>query len=403
MNAARNPAFLITLLAVAEVLTMLGVFAFPALLPAFMSSWQLSNAEAGWVSGIHLAAYAVSVPLLLGITDRFDARYVYVAGALLTGLSLAAFAFLAQGFWTAFLFRILGGIGLGATYMPGLRVLVDRYEGPTPARAIAFYTASFSLGTAASFLVAGEVDAAIGWRAAFWVSAVGAIVAAGLVAIFLRPVQPAKPEIETSVFDFRPVFKNRDVMGFVIAYCLHSWELFAMRAWLVAFLVFSLTLQSQPAGWLTPTTVATLSGLVAMVSSIAGGEIATRFGRRRIVAVMMVFSALLSGVIGFLPAISYGILVALMLVYAIAIQADSAALTAGTVAVAEEGRRGATLGVHAFIGFSGGAVGPIIVGLVLDVSGGGLTSLSWGLGFASMGVVTLLGPICLYRLRSRPS
>ena len=70
--------------------------------------------------------------------------------------------------------------------------------------------------------------------------------------------------------------------------------------------------------------------------------------------------------------------------------------------VAEQGRRGATLGVHAFIGFSGGAVGPIAVGLVLDLSGGGLTALSWGLGFASMGVVTLLGPFCLYWLRSRP-
>lgn len=401
MNAARHPALLILLLAGAEVMTMFGVFAFPALLPTFMGEWTLSNSEAGWISGIHLAAYAVSVPLLLGVTDRFDARYIYVGGALLTGLSLAAFALFAQGFWTAFLFRVLGGIGLGATYMPGLRVLVDRYEGRASSRAIAFYTASFSLGTASSFLVAGEVHAAVSWQAAYWVSAAGAIAAAALVAVLLRPVQPAKPEIETSVFDFRPVFKNRAAMGYVVAYCLHSWELFAMRAWLVAFLAFSLTLQSEPADWLTPTTVGTLTGLVAMVSSIAGGEIATRFGRRRIVAVTMVISAILSAVIGFLPAISYGILVALMLLYAVAIQADSAALTAGTVAVAEEGRRGATLGVHAFIGFSGGAVGPIVVGLVLDGSGGGASSMSWGLGFASMGVVTLLGPLCLYWLRSR--
>ena len=74
-------------------------------------------------------------------------------------------------------------------------------------------------------------------------------------------------------------------------------------------------------------------------------------------------------------------------------------LTAGTVLTAEKGRRGATLGVHALIGFGGGALGPLAVGMVLDISGGGTTLVSWGLGFASMGLVAFLGPIALWKLK----
>jgi hypothetical protein len=31
---------------------MLGIATFPALIPTFIGEWGLSNAEAGWISGI---------------------------------------------------------------------------------------------------------------------------------------------------------------------------------------------------------------------------------------------------------------------------------------------------------------------------------------------------------------
>ena len=62
---------------------MAGVFAFPALLPVFFAEWRLSNTEAGWIAGIYFGAYAVSVPVLVALTDRIDARVVYIGGAVL--------------------------------------------------------------------------------------------------------------------------------------------------------------------------------------------------------------------------------------------------------------------------------------------------------------------------------
>jgi MFS family permease len=399
----NSPFFIVGIMCLAEVLTMLGVFTFPSLMPEFIATWQLSNTEAGWIAGILLGGYAISVPVLVSLTDRIDARWVYVGGAALTALSLLGFAYLASGFWSALLLRMLAGFGLAATYMPGLRVLVDRYEGVKQARALAFYTASFSLGTAVSFYYSGEVGALLGWPQAHVIAGAGALAAALLVIIAMRPVAPQQPEVATKLLDFRPIFRNKEVMGYVLAYCVHSWELFAMRSWLVAFLAFSLTLQgSSTDGLMVPTVVATLSAFVAMLTSIGGNELADRFGRRRMVTVYLISAGLLALVIGFLAALPYWIVVILVILYAGLIQLDSAALTAGAVMAAEKGRRGTTLGLHALIGFGGGAIGPLVVGMVLDLSGGGENVASWGYAFASMGLVALLGPFALWKLRGAP-
>ena len=387
---------LILVLCAAEVLTMAGVFAFPALLPTFVGEWGLSKTEAGWIAGLYFAAYAVTAPPALALTDRIDARRVYLGGALLAAGSAVGFALFARGFWTALLFRALAGAALGATYLPGLRVLMDRYRGPRPSRALSFYTSSFSLGTALSFLLAGEIASTSGWRIAFAATAAAALLASGLP-LLLSPARPERPQAPSRLLDFRPVLANRRALAYVLGYGVHCWELFATRSWLVAFLAFSLSLQPADAigGWLSPTSVATASGVVAMAASIGGNELCLRFGRRRIITLVMLASALLAAGFGFAAPLAYGVVAALSLAYAAVIQLDSAALTAGAVESALPGQRGATLAVHGLVGFGCAGIGPLVLGVALDASGGGATTPSWGLAFASLTLVSLLGPLAL--------
>ncbi len=393
-----SPVRLVALLLAAEVLTMVGVFAFPALLPTFFDVWQLSNTEAGWINGIYFAGYSLCVPVLMRLTDRVDARRVYVAAAAVSAISALGFAVFADGFWSAMIFRALAGAGLAGTYMPGLRVLVDRYEGRRQPRAVSFYTAGFSLGTALSFLIAGELGDVIGWEWTFAVAGVAALGAAGLMAFAFRPITPQAEEIETRFLDFRPVLRNRPALGFMLAYGAHSWELIVLRSWLVAFLAFSITLHPGGTVWLAPTTVAMLSGLAAVAASIGGQELGTRFGLRRVIPIIMLTSGAIAFSLGFLPGLPYLAVVALVLIYSFAIQGDSAILTIGTIQMAKQGQRGATLALHSLIGFGGAALGPLVFGVVLDASGGAEKVSSWGVAFGSVGLIVMVGPAILLRL-----
>ncbi|MEE3000137.1 MAG: MFS transporter [Pseudomonadota bacterium] len=395
----KSPFYIVPIMCFAEVLTMLGVFIFPALMPEFISRWGLSNTEAGWIAGILLAGYAISVPVLVSLTDRIDARLIYISGTTVTAISLFGFAYLASGFWSALLFRMLAGIGLASTYMPGLRVLVDRYGGAKQARALAFYTASFSLGTGVSFYFSGEINSLYGWIVTHKIAGFGALVSALFVILFTHKIVPQKPDVRTGILDFRPVIRNREAMGYILAYGVHSWELFGTRSWLVAFLVYCLSVQNVYETHMAPTMVVSFSAIIAMFASIGGNEIADRYGRRRVVMVFLITSGTLAFMIGFTAGLPYWFIVLVVLLYGGLIQLDSASLTAGSLQAAEKGRRGATLGVHALIGFGGGAIGPLVVGLVLDFSGGGTSTVSWGLAFGSMGLIAFLGPIALWKLR----
>jgi MFS family permease len=368
----------------AEVLGMLNFATFQALIPTFLGEWSISNTEAGWISGAYFAGYVIAVPLLVGLTDRADARDVLLASLALGAAASAAFAAFADGFWPALLLRAIQGVGLAGTYMTGLKALTDRVEGPAQSRYIAFYTASFGIGASLSFVAAGEAATLADWRLPFLLAAGGSAAAFAMVLLGVRPQAAPAVTMDSRALDFLPVLRNRTVMAFIWGYAGHNWELFALRSWLVAFLVYAESRHPGAGVVLGATSIAALSTLLGVPASIFGNEFALRIGRKRWILAVAAASVALACVIGFASALSYGLVVALALLYGILAAADSAALTSGTVAAAEPGRRGATLAVHASLGFVGGIFGPLSVGVALDLAGDG-TVLGWGLGFVAVG------------------
>jgi MFS family permease len=392
----RVGARLTTVMCAAEVLSMLSFSTFQALIPTLLGEWSMTNTEAGWISGAYFAGYVLAVPLLVGLTDRIDARAVLLASLVLAAAASAAFAVLATGFWSALILRTLQGIALAGTYMTGLKALTDRVEGAGQSRAIAFYTASFGIGAALSFIAAGEA-AADDWRLPFVVAAAGALLAFVVVLSGVR-AHASSGAGGARALDFLPVLRNRAAMAYIWGYAGHNWELFALRSWLVAFLVHAEARHPGAGGVLAATSIAALSTLLGVPTSILGNEFANRFGRNRWIVAVAAASVALSCIIGFASALSYALVVALALLYGILAAGDSAALTSGTVAVAEIGRRGATLAVHASIGFVGGIFGPLAVGVALDLAGP-TTTLGWGFGFLAVGVGSAVAFAAVVRRR----
>ena len=398
----RRPPVLISVMCLAEVLAMTGFAAYWSLQPVLQAEWHMSNARAGWLSGAFFGGYVLVVAFLTSMTDRVDARYVFILGATLSTAGLFGLALLATGFWSALPWRVIAGAGLAGTYMPGLKVLTDRLPQAPQARAVAFYTACFSVGTAASYALTGGALEWFGWRGAFLFVAAGPVLGiVALVTLVAAREPEAAAEERRHVLDFRPVLRSRETMGYVMAYAGHGAELFAMRSWIVPFLVFCLG--SGSGSELDATLFATAIALIAVVSSIGGAELALRIGRVRLLTGVMLATFAISVAVGFSSPLPFAAVVVLCLIYSAAIQADSAALTAGAVSTSPVGHRGATLAVHSTLGFGGSLFAPALVGVVLDVAAplGGKTA--WGLAFLAMGSMALLGYIFFLLVRRHPA
>ena len=384
----------------AQACAQIGAFSVAAVLPTLISVWTLTNTEAGWLGGIYYAAYTLAVPLLSSLTDRVDPKRIYLGSVTVTAVAFAGFAWIATGFWSALAFRALMGAGWAGSYMPGLKALSDLTEGQQQSRAVAAHAAAVGVSGALSFGIAGAVNAWLGWHWALVPGALGATLAFVLVLLGLpsRPVRPAAGP-RRALLDFRPVLRNRSALAYSIAYCAHTWEMSALRGWVVTFLTFVVATGTTGA-WtpLAPATVASVMGLLGVWASVWGNELAIRFGRRRFILGTMLTSAALAAVIGFSAALPYAAASALVLLYAMLIWSDSSSLTAGSAGSAEPGRRGATLAVHSTLGYAGGFLGPLALGATLDLLGGA-SVLGWGVAFGHVTVALLLGALAFVWLR----
>lgn len=385
---------LVLLLCIAAVFSMTGFSTWPALLPQLQTLWGLSGKEAGAIGGSYFAGYMLAVPLLSGLTDRMDAKRVYIGACLLAALGHFGFAWLAQGTVSACLFQAVGGAGLAGTYMPGLKALTDREHGPRLPRYVAFYTSTFGIGAAVSYALSGWVGMA-DWRAAFVLGGVGPFVAIALVAKGLRPV-PVHGGHAPGIGAQLAALKDKAVRAYVLGYAAHCWELFGLRSWIVGLLAFSATQGHLP---LAPATAAALINLIGIPASILGNEFAGREDkahRQRYIVRVMLISGLLAWAVGAAASWPLALLV-LLLAYQAVVMADSAALTAGLVAVSDPARRGAVMAVYSMAGFGAGFLSPLVAGVVLDAAGGSGSALAWALATGSLGLWCLLAPLALRR------
>ena len=383
----------------AQACAQIGAFSVAALIPTLIPLWSLTNTEAGWISGIYYAAYTLVVPLLSSLTDRVDAKRIYLGSVALTAMAFAGFAWGATGFWSALAFRALMGAGWAGSYMPGLKALSDVAEGAQQSRAVAAHAAAVGVSGALSFGVAGAVNAWAGWQWALVPGALGAALAFVIVLVGL-PSRPPRPSTTPTgaLLDFRPILRNRSAMAYSLAYCVHTWEMSALRGWVVAFLTFCAAQSSASWAPLAPATVASVMGLLGVWASVWGNELSIRFGRRRFILGTMLASAAMAAMIGFSAALPYAGAATLVLLYAMLIWWDSSSLTAGSAGSAEPGRRGATLAVHSTLGYAGGFLGPLALGATLDLFGGA-SVIAWGFAFGHVTLALLAGALVFVWLR----
>lgn len=389
----------------AQTCALLGFACYAVVLTTLQDEWHLSNLQSGLIASAFFFGYMLMVPLATALTDRVDAKKVYLVGGLFATFGLLGMGLFAYNFWTALIFMALNGAGLAGTYMPGLKILSDRIKTGELTRHIAFYTAFFGIGTGFSYLCSGWILSGLGWRYVFGVIALGPFTAFLIVLLFIPALANEKwhGPIRIRLHDIFPVDKWRLVLqdktasGFIFGYTAHSMELFASRSWIVAFFGFCAIVSGEPF-LLTATSLAGVINFFGVPSSIIGNEIALRIGRQKWICFVMLSSAVFGVALALSTGQSWWLIIALAVGHTIFIMADSATLTAGLVISAKENIKGAAMGLHSLMGFGGGLLGPAIFGFILDLTGSRASQISWVWAYAAVVVWGIL--FVLYERRS---
>ncbi len=396
------------LLCLTQLFIMLVFLNYSAVLPLLKVEWGMSNTKAGSIFSVYQFGYILSGVLLSTLADRFSIKRIFIISALWSGSANLLFALYAHDYPSAMFFRALTGIGMGGTYMPGLKLVAERFPSSKRGKAIGIYVGSLVLGASLSLLVTGLITSAVGWRIAF--VACSAAVYAGVflsLAVFkdYQRVTFEKMPEETYVSE---VVKNRPAMLMIGGYGSHMWEMYGMRSWIAPFFTAALIQYgfagTAATGW-GATAAAVIVGIGTIATMVTGG-VSDRIGRTRTISLVMIASAALSFTFGWLINLPLWVILPAGLVYGYLIVAESPVFSTGLTELVSPGYLGAAMGMQSLVGYSLGMLSPTVFGWALDVYKGwqpfpGING-EWGAGFATCGIGALAGPIFMYLLRKEP-
>jgi MFS family permease len=405
---SRNTRWLL-LLCLTQLFIMLVFINYSAVLPLLKEEWGMNNTMAGSIFSVYQLGYILSGVILSTLADRFNIRNIFIISAIWSGIANLLFALYAHDYSSAMILRALTGIGMGGTYMPGLKLVAERFDSSQRGKAIGIYVGSLVLGASLSLLITGTVASFSGWRMSFMVCSAGVFIGVLISFRLFEGYQPSKFEKLPGENYMKSVVKNRPAMLMILGYGSHMWEMYGMRSWLAPFFTASLIQYGltgiKATGW-GATASALVVGVGAFSTAITGG-LSDRIGRTKTVTLVMIASAALSFLFGWLINLPPWVALAAGLVYGYLIVAESPVFSTGLTELVTPAYLGAAMGIQSLVGYSLGMISPTVFGWALDMCKGwepvpGISG-EWGVGFATCGLGAVAGPVFMYLLRKEQS
>ncbi|WP_254542775.1 MFS transporter [Halomarina pelagica] len=380
-------------LSVAELFAMSLWFSATAVAPELAALWDLSPAEAAWLTMAVQVGFVVGAlgSAALTLADVVPTRYLFAASALV-GAGATALLGSVDGAFPAVALRFLTGVALAGVYPPGMK-LVSGWFRADRGLAIGTLIGALTVGSALPHLVraVGGVGRP---RLVLYAAAGLAVVGAALVLLveegpYGAPAAPFDPSAVGRILRDRPtVLANLGYFG-------HMWELYAVWTWIPTYLAASFAARAGEA----PALASALAfGAIAAGSlgAAAFGVAADRWGRTTLTSASMVASGSACVLAGVVFGGSLRLLAPFVLVWGFVIVADSAQFSASVTELADERYVGTALTLQTALGFLLTVVTIQATPLVAEVVG-------WRWAFAPLVVGPAVGTLAMLRLRALPA
>ncbi|HXE82117.1 MAG TPA: MFS transporter [Gemmatimonadales bacterium] len=340
------------LLAATQLLAMAPWFSASAVAPALTRIWSLSPGATAWLTiSVQLGFVAGAiVSAMLILADRLSARRLITGSAVVAAAATLGVS-LAPGVRTAIAFRLLTGAALAGVYPPGMKIAAGWFK-EGRGLAIGILVGALTLGSASPHLVRWAVSPDA-WRIVLVVAAVSAVVGGLLVLLIPNDGPFAAPSPPFSLAAAPRILKDRAVALANLGYLGHMWEVYAMWAWMAAFVAASEHArrgdQSDVSGLAALVTFAVVGS--GSIGCWLGGKYGDRSGRSVVTSVAMLISGTCALTVGIVFGGSLLLLVPLLLVWGISVVADSAQFSAAVSELAPREYVGTALTLQTSMGF----------------------------------------------------
>ncbi len=232
------------------------------------------------------------------------------------------------------------------------------------------------------------------WQGLVLATSALALVGAALIATLTREGPYSQPQAEFRWRYAVEAFRDPGVRLANFGYFGHMWELYAMWAWVPAFLAASLE-----ASGASPAQLSVLPGVISFavigvgaLGSVLAGAYADRIGRPAVTIASMAVSGACCLLVGFLFGASPWLLVPLLLVWGFSVVADSAQFSASVAEYCLPDYIGTAATTQQLIGFTITIFSIRLVPELVDFVG-------WRYAFAALAIGPLLGSIAMRRLQ----
>ena len=373
--------------------------------PLLETRFHLNLGELGLIGSAFAWVYGAFAPVAGHVVDRVR-RKTAIIGGLQCWSWICAATSLAGGLWSLVLLRAAMGLSESFYFPASLSMMSDYHGRGARSRALSLHQTSVYAGTIAGGFFAGWIADRLNWRWPFvFFGGAGILFSFWLIAVLIEPQRGASDSgVEQTIapqpvrFTEFPAFavKTPSVWLLMAAFVCANFVAVVLLVWMPTYLYRTFHMNLAMSG-LTATVFAQ-TGSVA--GTALGGWMADRLTRIRRDGRILIQIA---GVVFGAPFVylsytihSIGIVFAILAAWGFFKGLYDANLFASLFDVVPFTARGAAAGWMNTVGWIGGGLAPLVVGLTAS-------SLGLGTAMSLVSVVYLVAATCLYFAASRLS
>ncbi len=350
-----------------------------SIFPMLEEKFGFSKFEQSLIGSAFAAVYALTAPMAGQVSDRVSRKAVILGGLYVWSI-VTGFTALCSKVWQFVLVR--GAEGLGETfYFPASMSLVSDYHSKaTRSRAMSLHQTSVYAGTIGGGALAGWMGQNYGWQSPFIVLGIAGVVLGLVLAAFIREParneaerrelgelasQPAESPVPIGEF-LRGLVTTPSALLLILAFLGANSVGLVFLSWMPSFLYNKFNLSLALSG----VSATVYLQVASMIGAMLGGALADWWraraggGRMYVQALGALCGAPFIFICG--TTLDLNVLVAAMIGFGLFKGIYDSNIWASLYDVVPPSRRSTTVGVGNMVGWIGGAIGPVLVGLAVD-------------------------------------